>query len=151
MATVVVDRQRRIPIPVARLRRAAQRALQALGRPGGDVDVTLVDDAEIRALNLRHRGIGRRTDVLAFPLELPGSASGLFGQIVISAETAARQAQRLGVSVARELELLTTHGVLHLAGYDDRDPVEADVMHRRERDLIGAEASDRLWQGLLRS
>ena len=46
-------------------------------------------------------------------------------------------------------ELLTTHGVLHLAGYDDRDPVEADLMHRRERDLLGSAAPARLWKGLL--
>jgi probable rRNA maturation factor len=68
---------------------------------------------------------------------------------VISADTAARQARKLGVPLALELELLTTHGVLHLAGYDDRDPVEADLMHRRERALLGDGAPDHLWKGLL--
>ena len=150
MPAAIIDRQRRVAIPVSRLARAARRALVGLGRPDGDVDVAIVDDAEIRALNAAHRGIHPRTDVLAFPLELPGAASGLLGQIVISAETAARQAHRLEVPLALELELLTTHGVLHLAGYDDRDPVEADLMHRRERQLLGARAPDRLWRGLLR-
>ena len=141
--------QRRVRIPAARLARAAQRALDALGRPASEVDIAIVDDAEIRALNAVHRGIRRRTDVLAFPLELAGAASGLLGQIVISAETAARQAAKLDVPLTMELELLTTHGVLHLAGYDDRDPVEADLMHRRERDLLGDSVPARLWQGLL--
>ncbi len=149
MPAAIVDRQRRVAVSTSRLARAAQRALDALGRPEGEVDVAVVDDAEIRALNATHRGIRRRTDVLAFPLELPGAATGLLGQIVISADTAARQARRLGVPLALELELLTTHGVLHLAGYDDRDPVEADLMHRRERELLGDAAPDRLWKGLL--
>jgi probable rRNA maturation factor len=149
MPAAILDRQRRVAIPRARLARAAQRALDALGRPDSDVDVTIVDDVEIRTLNATHRGIHRRTDVLAFPLELPGSASGLLGQVVISADAATRQARRIGVPLALELELLTTHGVLHLAGYDDRDPVEADLMHRRERDLLGSSAPAKLWRGLL--
>jgi len=149
MPATIVDRQRRVILPVRRLARAAQRALDALGRPDGDLDVAVVDDAAIRALNGAHRGIRRRTDVLAFPLELAGAASGLLGQVVISADAAVRQARRVGVSLALELELLTTHGVLHLAGYDDRDPVEADLMHRRERDLLGTDVPARLWTGLL--
>jgi len=149
MPAAIVDRQRRVAIPARHLARAAQRALDALGRPASDVDIAIVDDPEIRALNAAHRGIRRRTDVLAFPLELAGEASGLLGQVVISAETAARQARKIGVPLPLELELLTTHGVLHLAGYDDRDPVEADLMHRRERKLLGAGAPARLWKGLL--
>jgi probable rRNA maturation factor len=153
MPATVADRQRRLPIPSTRLAQAAQRALDSLGRPASEVDIAVVDDVEIRALNASHRGIRRRTDVLAFPLELAGAASGLLGQIVISADAAARQAQRIGVSLALELELLVTHGVLHLAGYDDRDPVEADLMHHRERGLLtGGHRStpSRLWKGLLR-
>jgi hypothetical protein len=72
MPAAIVDRQRRVAVPTSRLARAAQRALDALGRPDGEVDVAIVDDAEIRELNATHRGIRRRTDVLAFPLELPG-------------------------------------------------------------------------------
>ena len=151
MPAVIVNRQGRLAVPTARLARAAQRALDALGRPAGELDVAIVDDREIRVLNAEHRGIRRRTDVLAFPTERPGVASGLLGQIVISADTAARQARRLDVPLALELELLTTHGVLHLAGYDDRDPVEAQLMHQREREILGDAAPARLWHGLLRA
>ena len=149
MPAAIDNRQRRAPISVRRLARAVDRALAAVGRPAGSVEVTIVDDAEIRRLNAHYRGIGRRTDVLAFPLEAPDAPGQLVGQIVISAETARRQARRLGVPLALELDLLVTHGTLHLVGYDDRDPVEADLMHRRERALL-ADAPSRLWKGLLR-
>jgi hypothetical protein len=52
------------------------------------------------------------------------------------------------VPLALELDLLVTHGTLHLVGWDDRDPVEADLMHRRERDIL-AGTPDHLWTGLL--
>jgi probable rRNA maturation factor len=149
MPAVVDQRQRRVPVSTPRLVRAIDRALVAVGRPAGVVEVAVVDDAEIRALNAAHRGIRRRTDVLAFPLEAP-EAGPLVGQLVIGAETAARQAGRLRVPLALELDLLVTHGTLHLVGYDDRDPVEADLMHRREREILGA-TPERLWRGLLRA
>ena len=148
MPCVVVNR-RRPGLRAARgVARAADRALAALGRPGGEVEVVLVDDAEIRRLNGAWRGVPRRTDVLAFPLETPGPGA-LVGQVVISIDTAARQAQRVGVPLAAELELLVTHGVLHLVGYDDRDPVEARLMHEREREVLGTRAPAALWKGLL--
>jgi probable rRNA maturation factor len=148
MPAAVENRQRRVRVETARVARAAGRALSALGRPAGLVEVALVGDAEIRTLNARYRGIRRRTDVLAFPLETPDAPAALVGQIVISVDAARRQAQRLGVPLALELDLLVTHGTLHLVGYDDRDPVEADLMHRRERDILGR-APARLWRGLL--
>ena len=152
MAAAVANCQRRVAVSAARLARTAERALAALGRAAGDVDVVVVDDAAIRRLNNRHRGVGRRTDVLAFPLAMPGLPSPLVGQIVISVETARRQANRLTVPLAIELDLLVTHGVLHLVGYDDRDPVEAGLMHEREREILSAgrrRLPPRLWQGLL--
>ena len=59
------------------------------------------------------------------------------------------RAEALEELASLELDLLVTHGTLHLVGYDDRDPVEADLMHRRERDLLPT-APARLWKGLLR-
>ena len=150
MPAAIEQGQRRVPVSAARLRRAVDRALSAVGRPSGVVEVCVVDDSEIRRLNAEWRGIRRRTDVLAFPLETPGSPSPLVGQIVISADAAARQARRLGVPLALEFDLLATHGTLHLVGWDDRDPVEADLMHRRERQILGATPT-KLWSGLLTS
>jgi probable rRNA maturation factor len=152
VAGAMDGRQRRLGVSRARLRRAAERALAAVGRPGGVVEIAVVDDREIRRLNAAWRGVRRRTDVLALPLEVPQAAGDLVGQIVLSAETAARQARRLGVPVATELDLLVTHGVLHLVGWDDRDPVEARLMHEREREILtagGRRVPARLWKGLL--
>jgi probable rRNA maturation factor len=151
MAAAITNRQRHVRVRASRIARAAGRALSAVGRPSGQVEIDVVSDPEIRRLNHRFRGIRRRTDVLAFPLEIPDTP--LVGQIVISADTAQRQARRLGVPLDIELDLLVTHGVLHLVGYDDRDPVEADLMHRREREILTAgrrRMPDQLWRGLLR-
>ena len=154
MPVAVDNRQRRARVSKAVVAAAARRAMAALGRPGADLEIALVDDAQIRALNATWRGVRRRTDVLAFPLETPGGAAPLLGQLVVSVETARRQARRLGVAVAMELALLVTHGTLHLAGWDDRDPVESDLMHRREREILSSRRTRppaRLWRGLLAS
>jgi probable rRNA maturation factor len=151
--TEVVVRQRRVPLSAARLARTANRALAAVGRADADVEVLMVDDAQMRRLNRTWRSSGRRTDVLAFPLEIPEARGRLLGQVVVSAETAARQAREIGVSVSIELDLLVTHGILHLVGYDDHDPVQARRMHKREQTILSAgrrrPIPARLWQGLL--
>src|SRR5262245_45109672 len=152
MPAAVTNRQARVGVSRARLARTAERALAALGRAAGDVDVLVVDDPAIKRLNRIHRGVDRRTDVLAFPLETPGTPSPLVGQIVISAETARRQARCLDVLLATELDLLVTHGVLHLVGYHDREPVEARPTHGPERPILAAgrrRPPARLWWGLL--
>jgi probable rRNA maturation factor len=140
--------QRAVPVRSARISRLAERALAALGRQESEVHFAVVGDARIRRLNARFRGVKRRTDVLAFPLEGPGQ---LLGEVVISAETCRRQSRRLGIPFSCELDLLVVHGLLHLVGYDDRDPLEARMMHRREREILGQlrpGLPERLWTGL---
>ena len=131
---IVVANRQTWPVDLARLRRTLRTALRALGVWDHELSLTLVDDRTIRRLNARYRGVRRRTDVLAFPLAGPAA---VFGEAIISVETARRQAQALGHSVREELDLLCCHACLHLAGYDDRDPREARVMHSREMDLLG--------------
>lgn len=128
----IVNRQRH-RVDLAGLRRTARAALRALGAADHEVSLTLVGDRRIRALNARYRGIRRRTDVLAFPLDGPAP---VLGEVVVSVETARRQARRLGHSLAQELDLLVVHGLLHLVGYDDRDPGEARLMHAREIEIL---------------
>jgi len=143
-------------VSTERIRRTATRALAALGRRREDVHVTLVDDATIRRLNAQHLGARRATDVLAFNLEGPGP-SPLLGEVIVSVDTARRQARRLRVPVALELDLLVVHGVLHLAGFEDGDPHAARRMHEREREILApgrgrsgaARVPERLWTGLL--
>jgi probable rRNA maturation factor len=130
---IVVANQQPLPVDLARVRRTLRTALRALGVWDHELSLTLVDDRTIRALNARYRGVRRRTDVLAFPLAGPAP---VVGEAVISVETARRQARALGHSLREELDLLCCHACLHLAGYDDREPLEARLMHAREMDLL---------------
>ncbi|MBI4607534.1 MAG: rRNA maturation RNase YbeY [Candidatus Rokubacteria bacterium] len=153
MAVAVTNQQRRVPIPRGRVCRIAAAAMRALGRPGAEVHLTFVDDARVKRLNGRYRGTRRATDVLAFRLEGPGP-SALLGEVIVSAETASRQARRLGIPVGRELELMVVHGILHLVGWDDRNPLEARLMHERERAILrraSGPVPERLWSGLLKT
>jgi rRNA maturation RNase YbeY len=131
---IVVANRQSIPVDIARVRRTVRTALWALGVWDHELSLTLVDDRTIRALNARYRGVRRRTDVLAFPLAGPAA---MIGEAVLSVETARRQARALGHSLREELDLLCCHACLHLVGYDDREPLEARLMHAREMDLLG--------------
>ena len=153
MDAAVSNRQRRVRVSTRRLRATAVAALSALGRADRDVHVSVVDDAAIRRLNARYLRRRTTTDVLAFDLHAPGP-SRLLGEVIVCADTARRQARRVGVSVALELDLLVVHGLLHLAGWDDHEPREARLMHEREREILaetGRRAPSRLWNGLLES
>lgn len=99
----------------------------------GDVSVLLTGDRHIRRLNQQFRHKDKPTDVLSFPaLELPGKAA-VAGDLAISVETADRQARELGHPLAREVEVLILHGLLHLAGYDHEQ--DSGQMARREASL----------------
>ena len=152
MSVSVQNRQRRHGVSVSRLAAVGRSALASLGRSGRDLHVAVVDDREMRRLHGRYLGDRSATDVLAFNLEGP-APSPLLGEVVISAETAARQAARLGVAAALEMDLLLVHGVLHLSGYDDHDPREARRMHERARAILSRigrrPPPERLWTGLI--
>lgn len=151
MPAAVSNLQRKVRVSPGRIRRTAESALSALGRADRDVHVSVVNDGAIRRLNARYLRSRKTTDVLAFDLASPGP-SRLIGEVIVSADTARRQALRVGVSVALEIDLLVVHGLLHLAGWDDHEPREARLMHEREREILadtGRHAPPRLWNGLL--
>jgi probable rRNA maturation factor len=134
----VASRGRRAPALTARLGRAARRVLAALRLPDAELSLLLVSDAEMRKLNRSWRGKDRPTDVLAFAQRegTGGAPDGLLGDVVISVDTARRQATERGHTPGVEAERLLVHGVLHLLGYDhERSPAEARRMQRRERAL----------------
>lgn len=89
-------------------------------------------------LNQQYRGIAHSTDVLAFPMrEGPFAllSPNLLGDVVISPETADRQAAAAGRPLRDELVALLVHGILHLLGYDHQTPSEAKIMKRTEQQL----------------
>jgi len=119
-----------------RLRALTKRLLQSEGKsPAAEVSLLLCNDSLIRELNGRYRGIDSATDVLSFPQDAPR----LLGDVVISVETAERQASEYGVTVQEEVERLLAHGVLHLLGYDHESETEAEVMQAKEEALFAAE------------
>jgi probable rRNA maturation factor len=152
MPAAVMNGQRRIRVSVPRVRATAERALAALGQPDAEIHVALVDDAGMRRLHGRYLGRHTPTDVMAFEVTGPGPVP-LLGEVIVSAQTAARHARRLGVPVALELDLLVVHGLLHLVGYDDGEPRAARRMHERARQILSAGGSGmipaRLWTDLL--
>ena len=115
-----------------------------------EVSVTFVDNAEIRDLNKKFRSIDKATDVLSFPLfDYEGESEeppvdemlGMLGDIVLSLERAAEQANEYGHSFEREVAFLTVHSMLHLLGYDHEtgEEDEADMRRRQSEimDLMG--------------
>jgi probable rRNA maturation factor len=125
-------------LDTALLQRRAEQILEGIEHGESELSLSLVDDPAIAELNLSYRKLDRPTDVLSFSL-LEGEEStyrgNLLGDVVISVETAARQAQEQGVSLDEELARLLIHGVLHLIGHDHMEPDEAERMQAEERRL----------------
>ena len=124
----------------ARALKATVRArLAAVDEPGAAISLTLVNDATIREINRQHRGKDKPTDVLSFPLEPePFAEERLLGDIVISIDTARRQAADYDAPLQRELERLMIHGLLHVLGHDHEEPGERAAMEAEERRLAEA-------------
>ena len=147
----------------ARLRADARRLMALLGVARCELSIVIAGDDFVHALNRDFRGKDRATDVLSFsqledaPPAAPDAAAerrrppaqaapplapvaaGMLGDVVISVETARRQAGRLGVAPATRMRTLLVHGLLHLLGYDhERSPAEARRMFARERELAAA-------------
>lgn len=152
MAIEVVNRQRLARVErqeVAELARATLVALAALPEVGGrdfeDTDPTgasltiaFIRDARMRELNRDFRGKDRATDVLSFPARHAAGETGdafdnYLGDIVISTDTAMRQAKDANLTFEREVQELVIHGVLHLCGYDHE--TDGGEMNRLERKL----------------
>lgn len=124
---------------------AVRTTLKAHDAEPCEVSVLLTDDAGIRQLNHDYRGIDAPTDVLAFSMREGEDGDvnpSLLGDLVISLETAARQAAtRNGLSgvcgnLETETALLTVHGTLHLLGYDHQAQEEAKVMFEKQESIF---------------
>ncbi|HHY31901.1 MAG TPA: rRNA maturation RNase YbeY [Firmicutes bacterium] len=111
---------------------------------GVEVSVALVDDGRIRELNRQFRGKDASTDVLSFPMDdsdVPGEPA-VLGDIVISMETAAREAPMPGArGLIHHAVTLVVHGLLHLLGYDHETDADADEMEARERQILAEAAA----------
>lgn len=129
LRVVFLNRQRRRRVSEPRLRRVLAGAAGVL-RVRGEIALVLAGDRFLRRLNRDYRDQDRPTDVLSFPCD--GTDGGL-GDIVISLETAERNARGLGRTLAQELDVLALHGFLHLLGHDHE--TDGGAMERLERRL----------------
>jgi len=115
--------QRSVKIQSRSLRLFLRRLTDELAPDGTSATLVLVGDERMRTLNRRFRGFDRATDVLSFPADngdfpKDNEDTDYLGDIVISVDTACRQARRRGSTLPRELCVLTLHGLLHLLGHD---------------------------------
>ncbi len=126
------------PVDRRRLRRVAVAALRAEGcPPNTELNVVIGDDGWMQELNETYKGRKRPTDVLAFPQDaMPPGENPILGDVAISAETAAAQAAELGHSLQAEVEILLTHGVLHLTGWRDNTPARRRRMMARTEEIL---------------
>ena len=130
----VVNRQRGKKIDTEAWSTFAGKALHAIGSPESSATIAFVSDKNIRKLNQQFRNIDKATDVLSFPAEEETN----LGDIAISVETAAAQAEENGLTFDTEIAQLILHGLLHLSGYDhETDNGEMNKLELRLRKKLG--------------
>lgn len=120
------------------VRSAAEAMLRSLKLPRAELSVLLCDDATIHALNRDYRKKNKPTDVLAFAMREGDDghlAGDLLGDVIISLETATRQAKERGVVTRDEVMMLLAHGLLHLLGWDHQTDAD-DKRMRAETDRM---------------
>jgi probable rRNA maturation factor len=125
----------------------AERMLESLGLRGAELSLLLCDDETIHVLNRDYRRKDKPTDVLAFALrEGPHAehAGDALGDVVISIDTARRQAEEHGRKIVTEVNFLLAHGLLHLLGFDHRNRTEERRMSART-DILRSVATPGLW------
>jgi probable rRNA maturation factor len=134
-------------LPGRQLRRIAEKMMAVLRVDSCELSILLCDDETIHRLNFKHRGKNRATDVLSFPLMDPDDETlqtlegGALGDIVISLDTAQRQAARAGHDLLDEVRVLLAHGMLHLLGYDHQTDDQETEMNELAKRLVEASRS----------
>jgi probable rRNA maturation factor len=124
----------------SRIDQRLSKILNALGYDDHELSVVITDDAHIMALNQTYRGKAKPTNVLSFPMldgDFASVAPQLLGDLVISVETAMREAEEAGISLDERLSQLMIHGVLHLVGFDhEQGDDEAVEMEQKSLELL---------------
>ena len=128
-----------LPVSIDYLRVCGERLLRLCGREKGELSILLVSDSRIKELNGKYREKQKPTNVLSFAMQegLETRDYDLLGDIVISVETAAREARLENISIHRRITVLLIHGLLHLLGLDhERSGKEAAAMRKEEEILL---------------
>lgn len=142
--SIEINNESVIPVDEAMLQRLAIYALDQLHvHPDADLSIVLVDEAAMEQLHVQWMDEPGPTDVLSFPMDelRPGtedaiSPAGLLGDVVLCPQVATAQAETAGHSPLDEMLMLTTHGILHLLGFDHAEPAEEKEMFGLQRDIL---------------
>ena len=139
MVIDIRDLQDKIEVDEKEIKKCASAVLEAMDEKGSELSLLLVSDARMKVLNIKYRGKNSSTDVLAFSMrsgEGVSRQSPILGDVVISVETAAREAGKRKISLNREICLYVIHGILHLLGYDDESPAARKKMKIKQDELM---------------
>jgi len=141
MAISIQNQQKKVKIDRRRIRQVVQKLLRHTGCGDKEISLLFVDDDEIREINRSYLDRDYATNVISFSL-LEGEFSGinpdLLGDIVISVDTALRDAEKGGIPLEDELDFLLIHGLLHILGYDHENDntEERERMNKKEQELF---------------
>ena len=150
--SIEINNESGVPVDEAAIQRLTVYALDQLHvHPDAELGIVFVDEAAMEQLHLPWMDEPGPTDVLSFPMDelRPGNEdnltpAGLLGDIVVCPQVAIAQAEAAGHSPLEEMLLLTTHGMLHLLGFDHAEPEEEKEMFGVQRDiLVGFALSER--------
>ena len=140
MEILIEDKQNHYKIDYQEIRTKAKRILDALECRDGELSILIVGDQEIAKLNEVYLCRPKPTNVLAFPMQqgqFKELNPNLLGDVVISVDTAAREAEGAGVSLETRFDQLLIHGILHLFGFDHEKTLEsASAMQTKEKQLL---------------
>jgi probable rRNA maturation factor len=142
--SIEINNESTIPVDEEAIQRLAAFALDAMHvHADAELAIVLVDEGAMEQLHVQWMDEPGPTDVLSFPMDelRPGTEDaqtppGLLGDIVLCPQVAQGQAETAGHSTLQELLLLTTHGVLHLLGFDHAEPEEEKEMFGIQRDIL---------------
>lgn len=141
----VVDLEYQPEVDQARLVAVVEQVLLDRNYHQTELSLSITSDEAVQALNRAYRGFDKPTDVLSFEADmaadnfvLPVDVTPYLGDIIISAQTATKQAQAMGHTPFEEILLLAIHGTLHLLGYDHMTTADKTEMWQKQTDLLEA-------------
>ena len=148
--SIEINNESAVEVDEAAIQRLAVYALDQLHvHPDAELAIVFVDEAAMEQLHVQWMDEPGPTDVLSFPMDelRPGSEDnvtppGLLGDIVVCPQVAIAQAETAGHTAIEEMLLLTTHGILHLLGFDHAEPEDEKEMFGLQRDLLVGFALD---------
>ena len=133
---IEISNQQSLPIDERSLLEIARAILSDHQVRRGELSIAVVDDPTIRKLNKQYLNHDYGTDVISFVLDQDEDSGRLDGQLIVSADTALREAPDAGWPFEAELLLYVVHGTLHLVGYDDKEPSHVPEMRAAEEEYM---------------